>query len=130
MRLLNLTHQTLYNRPYPSFAHHIDSSTYDFGWNGLRDVVISDVRGLPSLDHALFLIKATKFHTGQISHLFDKKTFFSSSTGFIKTPHRISISPGCGSSTILFLPRWERPSLGQRPLETFLPERTFFDALS
>lgn len=86
MRLLQLTHQTLYNCPYPSGAHHIDSMTYDFGWNGTRHVVIPDVRGLPSLDHALFLIKATDFHTGQMFHLFDERVFMPKLYWFYEDP--------------------------------------------
>lgn len=60
--------------------------TYDFGWNGLRHEVIPDIRGLPSLDHALFLIKATEFHTGQMFHLFDAKTFMPQLYWFYEDP--------------------------------------------
>lgn len=94
MRLLQLTHQTLYNCRYPSGAHHIDSMTYDFGWNGIRREVIPDIRGLPSLDHALFLIKATEFHTGQMFHLFDQKTFMSQLYWFYEDPANRIVESG------------------------------------
>jgi hypothetical protein len=48
---------------------------YDLQWNGLRSQAIPDIRGLPAIDHALFLINATKFYTGQIFHLFDEAKF-------------------------------------------------------
>ncbi|RDW84222.1 uncharacterized protein DSM5745_04548 [Aspergillus mulundensis] len=38
----------------------------------LRSAVVPDIRGLPSLDHALFLINATKF---RMFHLFDEPRF-------------------------------------------------------
>ncbi|KAL5044255.1 hypothetical protein BDW71DRAFT_209467 [Aspergillus fruticulosus] len=61
IRLLQLAHQALYKCPFPSVAHHIDTMTYSLLWDGLRSAIIPDLRGRPSLDHALFLINATKF---------------------------------------------------------------------
>ncbi|KAL4794097.1 Zn(II)2Cys6 transcription factor [Aspergillus venezuelensis] len=75
VRLLHLTHLALYKCPFPSAAHHIDTMTYSLDWNGLRSSVIPDTRRLPSLDHALFLLNATKFHTGQMFHLFEEEIF-------------------------------------------------------
>ncbi|KAL4950991.1 Zn(II)2Cys6 transcription factor [Aspergillus filifer] len=75
VRLLHQTHQALYKYPFPSATHHIDTMTYRLDWNGLRSTVIPDSRRLPSLDYALFLINATKFHTGQIIHLFEEEIF-------------------------------------------------------
>lgn len=60
--------------------------TYDLQWDGLRSPAIPDVRGLPSLDHALFLINAAKFHTGQMFHLFDEATFLPSLYSFYENP--------------------------------------------
>ncbi|KAL4772344.1 fungal-specific transcription factor domain-containing protein [Aspergillus nidulans var. acristatus] len=77
IRLLHLTHQALYKCPFPSAAHHVDTMTYSLPWNGLRSAIIADIRGLPSLDHALFLINATKFRTGRMFHLFDEDRFMS-----------------------------------------------------
>ncbi|KAL4874888.1 fungal-specific transcription factor domain-containing protein [Aspergillus karnatakaensis] len=86
IRLLHLTHHALYKCPFPSADLHIDSMTYDLQWNGLRSPAIPDVRGLPSLDHALFLINATKFHTGQIFHLFHEPTFMAQLNHFYEDP--------------------------------------------
>lgn len=60
--------------------------TYDLQWNGLRSPAIPDVRGLPSLDHALFLINATKFHTAQVFHLFDEHAFMARLYLFYEDP--------------------------------------------
>ncbi|OQE40346.1 hypothetical protein PENCOP_c006G06829 [Penicillium coprophilum] len=86
IRLLNLTHETLYKCPFPSAAHHVDSMTYDLEWDGLRTAAIPDIRGLPEIDHALFLINATKFHTGQLFHLFDETKFMKQLYYFYENP--------------------------------------------
>ena len=85
-RLLQPAHKTIYGYPFPSGAHHIDSMTYDFGWDGLRNIVIPDVQALPSVDHAIYLIQATEFHTGQICHLFDKVSFMRKLHWFYENP--------------------------------------------
>lgn len=86
VRLLNLTHEALYDCPFPSTAHHVDSMIYDLEWNGLRSQAIPDIRGLPERDHALFLINATKFHTGQTFHLFDETKFMEQFHFFYESP--------------------------------------------
>jgi proline utilization trans-activator len=60
--------------------------TYDLEWNGLRSQAIPDIRGLPAIDHALFLINATKFHTGQMFHLFDEAKFMKQFYHFYENP--------------------------------------------
>ncbi|CAI7628261.1 unnamed protein product [Penicillium palitans] len=86
VRLLNLTHEALYKCPFPSTAHHIDSVIYDLKWNGMRSQAVPDIQGLPAIDHALFLINATKFHTGQIFHLFDEANFTDQLYRFYENP--------------------------------------------
>lgn len=86
IRLLNLTHEALYSCPFPSKAHHVDSMIYDLEWDGLRSQAIPDIRGLPERDYALFLINATKFHTGQIFHLFDDSNFMEQFNLFYESP--------------------------------------------
>ncbi|OGM49651.1 hypothetical protein ABOM_001871 [Aspergillus bombycis] len=86
IRLLHLTHQAERNYPFPSAAQHIDATTYDLGWSGLRTTIIPDIRELPSLDHALFLTNAVKFHTGQIFHLFDELSFLTQLHDFYGNP--------------------------------------------
>ncbi|KAJ5349943.1 hypothetical protein N7541_007670 [Penicillium brevicompactum] len=86
IRLLNLTHEALYSCPFPSKAHHVDSMIYDLEWDGLRSQAIPDIRGLPEKDYALFLINATKFHTGQMFHLFDDSKFMEQFNLFYESP--------------------------------------------
>ncbi|BCS01740.1 Zn(II)2Cys6 transcription factor [Aspergillus luchuensis] len=86
IRLLHLTHQALYKCPYPTAAHHIDSMTYILKWDGLRSPVVPDIRRLPTLDQAVFLINTTKFHTGQVFHLFDEESFMIQLQQFYEEP--------------------------------------------
>ncbi|KAE8362684.1 Zn(II)2Cys6 transcription factor [Aspergillus caelatus] len=86
IRLLHLTNQACRSCPFPSAAQHTDATTYDLGWSGLRTTVIPDMRELPSLDYALFLTNAVKFHTGQIFHLFDESAFLDQLHHFYENP--------------------------------------------
>ncbi|KAB8270034.1 fungal-specific transcription factor domain-containing protein [Aspergillus minisclerotigenes] len=86
IRLLHLTHQARRSCPFPSAAQHTDATTYDLGWSGLRTTVIPDLKELPSLDYALFLTNAVKFHTGQIFHLFDEPAFLGQLHDFYENP--------------------------------------------
>lgn len=52
----------------------------------MRSQAVPDIRGLPAIDHALFLINATKFHTGEIFHLFDETKFMDQLYRFYENP--------------------------------------------
>lgn len=66
-------HESVLHTPLPSNSALYDSTAYDLGWNGFRDLSEVDSTILPSYDHALFLINAVKFHCGRILHLFDEE---------------------------------------------------------
>jgi proline utilization trans-activator len=44
-------------------------------WDGTRSVPGSSTLIVPSIDHAIFLINAVKFHCAQLVHLFDEEEF-------------------------------------------------------
>ena len=52
-----------------------ESSTYDIGWDGLRDSVSNDYISPFTVDHALFLVNAVKFHCSHLFHVFDERVF-------------------------------------------------------
>lgn len=70
-----MAHAQIYGSPLPVANLLFEGSTYDLGWNGLREPVKPDTVLLPTSDHAQFLINAVKFHCGQLYHLFDDRTF-------------------------------------------------------
>uniref|UniRef100_L2FIM9 Zn 2cys6 transcription factor n=1 Tax=Colletotrichum fructicola (strain Nara gc5) TaxID=1213859 RepID=L2FIM9_COLFN len=52
-----------------------DGCAYDLGWDGSRSTQALDSRFIPSIDYAIFLINAVKFHCGQMFHLFEVDEF-------------------------------------------------------
>ena len=54
-----------------------DGSAYDLPWDGTRSLPDSTSPVIPSIDYAIFLINAVKFHCGRLFHVFDEQTFMS-----------------------------------------------------
>ena len=54
---------------------HFEGSVYDLDWQLLRQTSEPDTQSLPAPDYAIYLINATKFHCGQMFHLFDEDDF-------------------------------------------------------
>lgn len=54
---------------------YFGTDTYPLNWKSCPDDVVPDVSGLPSIDHAMFLFNAVKFHLGQHYRFFDDSTF-------------------------------------------------------
>ncbi|KAF4969352.1 hypothetical protein FSARC_3427 [Fusarium sarcochroum] len=71
-RVLRLLHSRFSQDPYPTWHPHGSSN---LGWDGVRPHVTPEIDNLPSLDHAMFLLNAVKFHAGQVYHLFDDGSF-------------------------------------------------------
>ncbi|KAF4464215.1 Zn(II)2Cys6 transcription factor [Fusarium albosuccineum] len=82
-RVLRLLHSRFSDEPYPTWHPHGASN---LGWDGVRGQLTPDIDSLPSLDHAIFLINAVKFHAGQIYHLFDDITFTQQLNSFYSSP--------------------------------------------
>ncbi|KAF4978258.1 hypothetical protein FZEAL_5364 [Fusarium zealandicum] len=53
----------------------IEGDVYSLSWNQNSPHDIPDIRGLPSLDHAIYLFNSFKFHLGQTYKLFDEIEF-------------------------------------------------------
>ena len=70
-----------------------ESSTYDLGWNGLRDDVSSDYTPPFTTDHAQFLINAVKFHCSHLFHIFDERVFMHHFDLFHDPTHGIEKPP-------------------------------------
>ncbi|KAL3436127.1 fungal-specific transcription factor domain-containing protein [Aspergillus tetrazonus] len=99
IRLLHLTHQALYK---------------------------SDIRGLPSLNHALFLINATKFRTGQMFHLFDEDRFMSQLHQFYEAPDRNLYTENVWFMHFLAIMALGKAFIGEKSCETTLPGAEYF----
>lgn len=68
----------MHKSPLPSTDLLFDGSAYDLPWDGTRSVPGSTTPTIPSVDYAIFLINAVKFHCAQMLHLFDEEDFMAS----------------------------------------------------
>ncbi|KAL4983173.1 hypothetical protein BDW68DRAFT_194628 [Aspergillus falconensis] len=54
---------------------HTDGDAYQVYWGSVRPDETPDVSDLPSHDYALYLVSTTRFHLGELFHLFDEEEF-------------------------------------------------------
>lgn len=59
----------------PTENLHFEGSVYNLDWQMLRQTPEPSRHSLPAPDYAVYLINATKFHCGQIFHIFDEEDF-------------------------------------------------------
>ncbi|KEF52456.1 uncharacterized protein A1O9_11697 [Exophiala aquamarina CBS 119918] len=89
-----MAYDRLTGQPAPKQSTSFDGTMYDLGWDGLKDDSISEEPLLPSMDHALYLINAVKFYSGQMFHLFDERTFMLKFTEFSEETGNVPKSAG------------------------------------
>ncbi|CAI9632194.1 unnamed protein product [Alternaria burnsii] len=81
-QILNLVHEHTRKSPLPSADLLFDGSAYDLPWDGTRSLPDSTSPVIPSIDYAIFLINAVKFHCAQLVHLFDEDEFMANMHAF------------------------------------------------
>lgn len=81
-RVLSMAQEKLLDQPAPAQNTLFDGTMYDLGWDGQRDAAPPENLVLPSVDFAIYLINAVKFHCGQLFHIFDEATFMPQFTDF------------------------------------------------
>ncbi|KAF2850962.1 Zn(II)2Cys6 transcription factor [Plenodomus tracheiphilus IPT5] len=81
-QILNLVHEHIHKSPLPSADLLFDASAYELPWDGSRSVPESTAPIIPSIDYAIFLINAVKFHCAQLVHLFDEGEFMANLHAF------------------------------------------------
>ncbi|KAF1851671.1 Zn(II)2Cys6 transcription factor [Cucurbitaria berberidis CBS 394.84] len=74
-QILNLVHEHIHKSPLPGAELLFDGSAYELPWDGTRSLPDSSAPIIPSIDYAIFLINAVKFHCAQLVHLFDEDEF-------------------------------------------------------
>jgi hypothetical protein len=65
----------MHKSPLPAAELLFDGSAYDLPWDGTRHLPGSACPVIPSIDYAIFLINAVKFHCAQMMHLFEEEEF-------------------------------------------------------
>lgn len=86
-RVLTLLHSKAFgDAPLPHALLNFDGSTYELGWDGRRTAADTEKQvALPTIDYALFIINAVKFHCAQLFHLFDEQVFMSHFKNFYES---------------------------------------------
>ncbi|EPE04399.1 zn 2cys6 transcription factor [Ophiostoma piceae UAMH 11346] len=85
-RILSMVHEHLYRTPLPPQDLIFEGNAYDLEWKGSRRGPAPKSPVLPTLDYAIFLINAVKFHCGQVFHLFDEDVFMQHLYAFYEQP--------------------------------------------
>ncbi|KAL0941385.1 C6 transcription factor [Colletotrichum truncatum] len=86
-RVLNITHQYVNKTPLPTSALIFDAAAYMLDWDGYRIGEGPEMPALPTLDYAIYLVNAVKFHCSQMFHLFDEESFMKSLYHFYADPN-------------------------------------------
>ncbi|KAI8934829.1 hypothetical protein NX059_008510 [Plenodomus lindquistii] len=81
-QILNLVHEHIHKSPLPGADLLFDGCAYNLLWDGSRTVPDSTAPIIPSIDYAIFLINAVKFHCAQLVHLFDEDEFMANLHAF------------------------------------------------
>ncbi|UPX16174.1 uncharacterized protein EKO05_0006590 [Ascochyta rabiei] len=81
-QVLSLVHEHMHKSPLPAADLLFDGSAYNLLWDGTRSLPESASPVIPSIDHAIFLINAVKFHCAQMMHLFEEDEFMSNLHAF------------------------------------------------
>ncbi|XPS72374.1 hypothetical protein M3J09_004539 [Ascochyta lentis] len=74
-QVLSLVHEHMHKSPLPAAELLFDGSAYDLPWDRTRSLPDSASPVIPSIDYAIFLINAVKFHCAQMMHLFEEEEF-------------------------------------------------------
>lgn len=75
--VLNLVHKQVRQSPLPGSDLLFDGTAYELPVDRSEDGQVANGPIIPSIDYAIFLTNAVKFHCSQMVHLFDEDAFMS-----------------------------------------------------
>jgi proline utilization trans-activator len=81
-------HEHIRKSPLPSAELLFDGSAYELLWDGTRSIPDPNCLIIPSIDYAIFLFNAVKFHCAQLVHLFDEDEFMANLQAFYSNNER------------------------------------------
>ncbi|KXJ85466.1 hypothetical protein Micbo1qcDRAFT_141544 [Microdochium bolleyi] len=89
-RVLSMVYERVFQNRIPDVDRFIEGlgNAYDLQWNGLpmSEEALSAASTVPTIDHAIYLINAVKFHCGQLLHVFDEEAFLPALYAFYEQP--------------------------------------------
>jgi proline utilization trans-activator len=76
-RILSMVYERVFQDRIPDMGRAIEGlgNAYDLEWDGISTSDELDSVALPTIDHAIYLINAVKFHCAQLFHVLDEDTF-------------------------------------------------------
>lgn len=87
-RILSMVHERLFQNRTPDMGRAVEGlgNAYDFSWDGITTGQELESIALPTIDHAIYLINAVKFHCAQLFHVLDEDTFMPALYAFYEKP--------------------------------------------
>ncbi|KAI3400726.1 hypothetical protein diail_1935 [Diaporthe ilicicola] len=76
-KILSMVYERVFRNRIPDMGRNIEGlgNAYDLQWDG-APICADHLSGtVPTIDHAIYLINAVKFHCAQLFHIFDEDTF-------------------------------------------------------
>lgn len=86
--MLNLTRQYVHCSLIPTDSLRFDGETYDLNYSDERRPPPKEAPAVPTVDYALHLVNAVKFHCGQVFHLFEESIFLRKLHEFYAEPRK------------------------------------------
>ncbi|KAH7028774.1 uncharacterized protein B0I36DRAFT_126134 [Microdochium trichocladiopsis] len=76
-KVLSMVYERAFRNQIPDVERLIEGlgNAYDLPWDGIPLGEPPSLATVPTIDHAIYLINAVKFHCTQLFHLFDEETF-------------------------------------------------------
>ncbi|PLB34900.1 putative C6 transcription factor [Aspergillus candidus] len=74
-RVLSVIQDRLYPNKIEPIPLAVDGDAYQIHWRQASSEELPDISGLPSLEHALYIVNTVQFHFGYLYRLFDEKEF-------------------------------------------------------
>lgn len=87
-KILSMVYERVFRNRLPDMGRNVEGlgNAYDLQWDGAPAFPDPLAATVPTIDHAIYLINAVKFHCAQLFHVFDEDTFMPALYAFYENP--------------------------------------------
>lgn len=87
-KILSMVFDSAFQNRTPDVGRGVEGlgNAYDLKWDGIPISAEPLSATIPTIDHAIYLINAVKFHCAQLFHVFDEDTFMPALYAFYERP--------------------------------------------
>lgn len=87
-KILSMVYERVFRNRLPDMNRNVEGlgNAYDLQWDGAPTSADPLSATVPTIDHAIYLINAVKFHCAQLFHVFDEDTFMPALYAFYENP--------------------------------------------